>query len=280
MTPQPSEMVEKTGLPAPTDDIVIASAGEKSEWRQGRYLSIVSLVLYFGAWFGLTHSGLVADFKLPSPEAVVEAAITLRSVIVGDILATVARVVAGLTLGVLFGVGLGLLMSYSKRAFYFFDPIVEMMRPVPVIAMIPFFLLWFGINEQGKLLLVLMGVFTIMVVSTVEAVRNVPRIYTRAASTLGASRNQTFRRVVLPAIVPSLIGPLRVAAALSFTLVVAAEFMGAQSGVGYRIMEARRLFNPDVIMLGIAIFGFLSFVLDTVVRKTTTYITRWSERTL
>jgi ABC-type nitrate/sulfonate/bicarbonate transport system permease component len=273
-------MVEKTGLPAPTDDIVIASAGEKSEWRQGRYLSIVSLVLYFGAWFGLTHSGLVADFKLPSPEAVVEAAITLRSVIVGDILATVARVVAGLTLGVLFGVGLGLLMSYSKRAFYFFDPIVEMMRPVPVIAMIPFFLLWFGINEQGKLLLVLMGVFTIMVVSTVEAVRNVPRIYTRAASTLGASRNQTFRRVVLPAIVPSLIGPLRVAAALSFTLVVAAEFMGAQSGVGYRIMEARRLFNPDVIMLGIAIFGFLSFVLDTVVRKTTTYITRWSERTL
>ena len=254
-------------------------AREAGEWRQGRYLSVLAIVLYFAFWFGITNFHLVASYKFPSPQDVVRAAITIHSVLLQDILATVGRVLGGLSLGVALGIGLGLLMSYNKKIFFFCDPLIESMRPVPVIAMIPFFLLWFGIAETGKLLLVTTGVFTIMVVSTVEAVKNVPRIYIRAAATLGASRNQIFRTIVLPAIIPSLIGSLRVAAALSFTLVVAAEFMGAQSGLGFLIMDARRLFNPDIIMLGIVLFGLLSAILDTLIRKTTTYITRWTERT-
>lgn len=275
MTPIPHRTVDTSDLP----EEEFVPEHEAGEWRQGKYLSVLAIVLYFAIWFAITNFDLVASYKFPSPQNVARAAITTREVLLQDILATVGRVLSGLTVGVILGVGLGLLMSYNKKIFYFCDPLIESMRPVPVIAMIPFFLLWFGIAEKGKLLLVTLGVFTIMVVSTVEAVRNVPRIYMRAAATLGASRNQIFRMIVLPAILPALIGTLRVAAALSFTLVVAAEFMGAQSGLGYLINDARRLFNPDVIMLGILLFGVLSAILDTIIRKLTTYLTRWTERT-
>lgn len=250
-------------------------------WKQGAWLSIASIALYFIVWFAITRDGfaLVRPIKFPSPVMVVEAAIRTASLIPMDVTATLLRVLAGFTVGTLLGLGLGLAMSYSKRVYYFFDPLIETIRPVPVIAMIPFFLMWFGINEIGKFLLITLGVFAIVVVSTVEAVKNVPGIYTLAARTLGASKWQVFRTVLIPAIVPELIGPLRVASALSFTLVVAAEFMGAPAGLGFRILEARRLFNTDVIMLGVFLIGILSALADLLIRRGTAYLTRWSERT-
>ena len=111
-----------------------------------------------------------------------------------------------------------------------------------------------------------------------EAVKNVPKIYIRAAKTLGASNNQVFRTVIIPGMIPGIIGPLRVATALSFTLVVAAEFMGAQQGLGYRIMEARRLFFTDVILLNVVLITILAAIADRLVRAITDYFTRWSER--
>jgi len=269
---------EDLGTPGKPDKSPVAK--KRSEWRDGKYLSVFSVVLYLLIWFGITEDGLgiVPSIFFPSPTMVVQAAINLSTVLAVDILATLARLFVGLGAGTALGIGLGLLMSFSKKIYYFFDPLIESLRPVPVIAVIPFFLLWFGIGETGKILLVLLGVFAIVVVSTVEAVRNVPRIYTQAGVTLGASKRDIYRRIILPAIIPQLIGPLRVSLALSFTLVVAAEFMGAQAGLGYRILEARRLYNTDVILLGIVLFGILSGVLDRVLRRLMAYVTRWSER--
>ena len=256
------------------------AARKSGEWREGKYLSILSVVLYLLLWIAITEDGfgIVSSTFFPSPTMVIQAAVTVGDVLANDIIATLARLFVGFVGGTLVGIGLGLLMSFSKKVYYFFDPLIESLRPVPVIAVIPFFLLWFGINEVGKILLVLLGVFAIMVVSTVEAVRNIPKIYSQAAATLGASKTDIFRRIILPGIMPQLVGPLRVSLALSFTLVVAAEFMGAQSGLGYRILEARRLFNTDVILLGIVLFGILSGVLDRGLRRLMAYVTRWSER--
>ena len=214
----------------------------------------------------------------PSPAKVIEAVGRISHLLGADVGMTMMRVLVGFTLGTLLGIGLGLQMAYNRKVFHFFNPLVESIRPVPVIAMIPFFLMWFGINEPGKLILITLGVFAIVVVSTLEAVRNVPPIFLRAGETLGASKYQLFRTIIIPAVIPELIGPLRVAAALSYTLVVAGEFMGAQSGLGFRIMEARRLFNPDVILVGVVVITGLSAITDTLIRKLTGYITRWSER--
>jgi len=263
-----------------TDPEVVQPPRARSAWREGRYLSILAIVLYFAAWFAVSEQGfgLVRPIKFPSPRMVVDAAFRLHDIILWDVAYTLARVVAGFCAGTVLGIGLGLAMSYNRKVFYFFDPLVESMRPVPVIAMIPFFLMWFGIDELGKFLLITLGVFAIMVVSTVEAVRNVASKYLLAAQTLGASKGQRFRTIVIPAILPELIGPLRVAAALSFTLVVAAEFMGAKAGVGYRILEARRMFNTDVILLGVVVIGIMSAISDALIRRVTAHLTRWSER--
>lgn len=251
-------------------------------FKEGKYLGIVGLLMWFAIWYTLTRDGLgiIRPIILPSPIMIVEAAIRIAPVLLKDIISTVLRVLAGFCTGAAIGIGMGLLMSFFKKVYYFFNPLIESFRPVPVIAMIPFFLMWFGIAEHGKFLLVVLGVFTLMIINTIEAIRNVPQIYIKAGQTLGANNRQIFYKLVIPAIIPSLIGPARVAAALSFTLVVAAEFMGAMSGIGFRILEARRLFNTDVIFLGVVLFGLLAALLDFAIRKVTRYITRWSERTV
>jgi ABC-type nitrate/sulfonate/bicarbonate transport system permease component len=266
----------------PTDDKEVESVRRTGFWRSGRYLGAVAVILYLGAWFAVTRDGFgwVAPIKFPSPLMVYDAGKQMRDVLLTDAGATLARVLVGLIIGSFCGLTLGLLMSYNKKVLYFFDPLVESMRPVPVIAMIPFFLMWFGISESGKLILISLGVFTIAVVNTIEAVRNVPMKFILAAQTLGASRFQCFRTIIVPAIIPDLIGPLRVAVALSFTLAVASEFMGAEAGIGFRILEARRLFKPDIILLGVMMIGILAAFVDTFTRKITTYVTRWSDRSL
>ncbi|WP_130860447.1 ABC transporter permease [Gracilibacillus phocaeensis] len=249
-------------------------------FSQGGYLSILSVLLVFIAWFTVTEDGLglVRPVIFPSPSMVFEAALSTSALIGNDVLYTMFRVVTGLVTGVVLGIVVGVLVCFSEKIYYFLNPLIESGRPVPVIAMIPFFLMWFGIGELGKFLLVTLGVFFIIVINTIESIRNVPPIYVKAGQTLGANKANIFRKIILPSIIPSLIGPIRVCIAISFTLVVAAEFMGAQAGMGYRILQARKMFNTDVIFLGVVMFGLLSALVDAAIRKSLNYITRWTER--
>ena len=248
--------------------------------RSSRYLGFVSVGLVLLGWFLITEDGLglVKPVKFPSPRKVFEGAQVVSHVLALDILVTMGRVLIGWGAGVLGGIAFGLLISFSAIARSFFHPLIEMIRPVPAIALIPFFLMWFGISETGKFLLIFLMVVMYMIVNTVEAVSNVPPIYVRAAQALGASPWQIFRRIICHAILPQLIGPLRAGVAGAYTLAVAAEFMGGEYGVGYRMLEARRLFNTDVILMGVVLFGLMSGFTDWALRKTMGHLTRWSER--
>ena len=245
-----------------------------------KYLSLLTVVILFLVWFLITEDGfaLVRKFIFPSPRAVLFSLVTMAELIPIDLFATLSRLIIGFVSGALLGITLGLLMSYNKIINYIFDPVVESIRPVPVIAMIPFLIMWFGIGEMGKFILITLGVFAILVVSTLEAVKNVPKIYLRAATTLGANHRNIFRSIIIPCIIPELVGPMRVATALSFTLVVAAEFMGGQVGIGYRIMEARKLFFPEIILLNVVIITILATIADRLLRMVASFLTRWSER--
>jgi ABC-type nitrate/sulfonate/bicarbonate transport system permease component len=243
-------------------------------------LGILAVCLTMAFWYSLSVDGfgVISAIKFPPPSQVFAAIDVLGIKIGTDILATLARVLFGLIVGTILGSFAGALIVFSRRIGEFLHPLIESARPVPIIAMIPFFLMWFGIEEPGKLILVTLGVFMLIVVNVVESIKNVPRIYIDAARTLGASKTQIQRKIILPSIIPNMIGPLRVAVALTFTLVVAAEFMGAQSGIGYRILEARRLFNPQVILLGIIQLGILAAFMDALLQKTMSRLTRWTGR--
>lgn len=258
----------------------VAKKNKEGKFFDGGYLSIVSIVSVFLLWFLVTRDGLgiVRPVIFPSPLMVVDAAISTSSLIGIDVSYTMFRVVSGLITGTVLGIAIGMLICFNEKLYFLLNPLIESSRPVPVIAMIPFFLMWFGIGEIGKFLLVTLGVFSIIVINTIESIRNVAPIYIKAGQTLGARKISIFRRIILPSIMPALIGPIRVCVAISFTLVVAAEFMGAQAGMGYRILQARKMFNTDVIFLGVVMFGMLSALVDTSVRKILGYVTRWTER--
>ena len=242
-------------------------------------LGLLSLALVLIVWYVLTDvTEEISSLYLHSPTDVWDTLVQVRSTILDHSLVTLKRVLISFSAGSLLGVAVGLIMSRFRVVFALLEPIIEALRPVPPIALIPFFILWFGIGDFGKLLLAGEGCFMVMVISTIEAVRNVPRIYVQAAQSLGASSAFIYRTVIIPAIVPELIAGFRVALALAFALMVAAELMGAQQGLGFMIMVARRSLNTSTILLGIIIIGLEAALADQLLRRLTRRLTAWTER--
>ena len=130
----------------------------------------------------------------------------MEGVLVEYFIATMYRVVVGMLAGAILGVICGIAMSWNRWINSILDPLIEALRPIPAVALIPFFILWFGIGDTGKLILTALGGFTVMVVTTLEAIKHVSPIYIMAARTLGANRLTIYRTVILPAITPPLIG--------------------------------------------------------------------------
>ncbi|GAA3936868.1 ABC transporter permease [Microbacterium soli] len=190
--------------------------------------------------------------------------------------ATTYRVVLGMLLGIALGVSIGVLMHASKLYSAIMDPFVEVLRPVPALALIPFFILWFGLGDLGKILLIALGGFVTMVVTTYEALTHVSPTYVGAARTLGAGKLRIYRTIYLPAILPAFWSGVRVSAATSFGLGIAAEFMGAQEGLGYLILLARRTLHTEVMLLGVLGIGLLSFLLDRLIRWAGRRTTQWA----
>ncbi|MCY3781304.1 MAG: ABC transporter permease [Chloroflexi bacterium] len=240
-------------------------------------VSILTVLLVIVVWYYFTDS-LIPKLFFPSPMDTVLVVGRMEGVLVEYFIATMYRVVVGMLAGAILGVLCGIAMSWNKWINSILDPLIEALRPIPAVALIPFFILWFGIGDMGKLILTALGGFTVMVVTTLEAIKHVSPIYVMAARTLGANRLTIYRTVILPAITPPLIAGMRVTVALSFALVIASEFMGAQSGLGYMIMLARRTLQTDAILVGVIIIGITSWIVDRMVRIIGNYLTRWAPR--
>ena len=252
-------------------------SGRKRILSSEATVSILTVLMAVVIWYHFTNS-FIPKLFFPSPMDTVQVVGRMEGVLVEYFIATMYRVVVGMLAGAILGVICGIAMSWNKWINSILDPLIEALRPIPPVALIPFFILWFGIGDTGKLILTALGGFTVMVVTTLEAIKHVSPIYIMAARTLGANRLTIYRTVILPAITPPLIGGMRVTVALSFALVIAAEFMGAQSGLGYMIMLARRTLQTDAILVGVIIIGITSWIVDRMVRMIGNYLTRWAPR--
>lgn len=181
---------------------------QQSDGRRtlGPLIGVITVVLVLIAWWVLTTgTGLVQPLYFPPPEQVLAAARTLSSTILADASATLLRVVLSWAVGSLAGIVVGLGMSRWRGLFYALTPIVEAVRPIPPVALIPFVILWFGIGDSGKIFLGALACFMVMLVNTIVASGNVNPIHTRAARSLGATSGQVYRGIVLPAIIPELL---------------------------------------------------------------------------
>jgi ABC-type nitrate/sulfonate/bicarbonate transport system permease component len=177
--------------------------------------------------------------------------------------------------GTFFGIIVAAIISASKLFEAVLEPVIEIVRPVPPIALTPFFILWFGLGDFGQLFLISLGCFMVVAVNALVAIRNVPIVYLYAARSLGANKFNLYKTVYLPAVSPSILAGMRVGAATGFGLTVAAEYLGAQGGLGFLIRNARTILDTSSILIAVIILGVQSLLTDASIRLLFSKITKW-----
>ena len=186
----------------------------------------------------------------------------------GDVVASLFRVTWGFLLAALIGIPLGLVIGWSTRMFRAMNPIVQGLRPISPIAWIPIAILWFGIGDGAGIFLIFLSSFFPITVGTTAAVRNISLVHQRSARNFGISGLELFRRVVLPAALPQIITSLRIALGVAWLVIVAAEMVGMDSGLGYLINDARNAGSRyDLVVATMILIGMIGIVLDFLIRR-------------
>jgi len=170
---------------------------------------------------------------------------------------------------------LGLLMGAKPAVYRWFDPMIQVLRPIPPIAYIPLSILWFGLGNPPAIFLIAIGAFFPVLVNTIAGVRHVDGIYLRAARNLGASQSTIFRRVILPAATPYILSGVRIGIGTAFIVVIVAEMIAVSNGLGFRILEAREYFWSDKIIAGMLTIGLWGLAIDVGVSRLNNYLLRW-----
>src|SRR5262245_11439031 len=230
-------------------------------------------VLGFLALWSLA-SGLVALFGLfnpiflPGPWVVVGALAEMgrKGQLWPNVWATLWRVGVGFAAGAVLGIGLGLLAGQLRAVRNALEPVVELLRPIPPLAMLPLFIVWVGIGEGSKVGFIAYATFFPMFLTTVHAVRQIDPLLVRAARSLGARPVALFARVILPAALPEILTGVRLGVALSFFVIVIAEFIGAEHGLGYLINDGRNFFLVPQMLAAAILLGLLGYTGNALIR--------------
>jgi sulfonate transport system permease protein len=224
--------------------------------------------LLIALWQGASSLGWLSDGVLPSPLAVLAAGwrLTRSGELLRNIEVSGLRALAGLAVGGAIGFVFGLANALSKWSDGLTDSTLQMIRNVPHLALIPLVILWFGIEEEAKLFLVVLGVFFPIYANTLHGVRSVDPQLIEMAKSYGMPRGELFRRVILPGALPSIFVGLRYALGVMWLTLIVAETIAAQSGIGYMAMQAREFMQTDVVVLSILIYALLGKLADVIVR--------------
>ena len=234
----------------------------------GILLPLGVAVVFLSAWHGAVRwSG--SDI-FPTPMEVLRGLIELvqRGLLLKYIVASLFRVTWGFGLAVLVGVPLGLILGWFRPAFAALNPFIQIMRPISPIAWIPVAILWFGVKDTAPIFLIFLSSVFPITVSAMAAVQNMQQVYLRAAQNFGLSGIPLFRRVILPAALPQIITGIRIALGVAWLVVVAAEMIAVNSGLGYLIIDARNAGKRyDLVVAGMVMIGLIGLVLDLLVRQ-------------
>ncbi|PIE14616.1 MAG: taurine ABC transporter permease [Rhodobacterales bacterium] len=244
--------------------------------------------------FALTSKGAISyqppkglqmePIWLPPPEAVVGRVVEIAnegyrdSTLWTHLGYSLFRVVAGFFFGALLGIPLGYAMGLSNWFRGWFEPIVEFMRPVPPLALIPLVIIWFGIGETGKIILLFLASLWIMAISARAGVSGVNISKVHAAYSLGASKFQIMRHVIMPNSLPEIFTGARVAMGVCWGTVVAAELVAATEGAGMMIMVASKFQQTDIVLMGIILIGVIGFGIDILMRRAENWLVPWKGR--
>lgn len=253
--------------------------------------AIPTLVLLI--WQVVAASGWVSPIILPSPVTVAKRLIEyalpgeplhpgeaywlwlISGELWADAVASLYRVALGFLIGTGLALPLGLAMGADPRLYRLFDPLVQVLRPIPPIAYIPLAILWFGLGNPPAVFLISIGAFFPVLMNTIAGVRHVDGLYIRAARNLGAGKLTLFRRVMLPAATPYILTGMRIGIGTAFIVVIVSEMIAVNSGLGFRILEAREFLWSDKIIAGMISIGLLGLAIDVSMNRLNKRLLRW-----
>jgi len=229
------------------------------------------------AWEAASSSGWLSTRVLPEPAAVVRAfwSLSASGELWHHVATSTGRALSGFVVGGSLALGLGLLTGSLRWAETLFDSTLQMVRNVPPLALIPLVILWFGIDEGAKLFLVALGVFFPIYVNTFHGIRAVDKGLIEMARSYGLSGWQLYRQVILPGALPSILVGVRFSLGFMWVILIVAETISAQAGIGYMTMNAREFLQTDVVLVGILLYALLGKLADLIARGLERWWLRW-----
>jgi sulfonate transport system permease protein len=238
--------------------------GPRVGWLR-RWVSPVVIIL---VWQALSSAGILSEQKIASPAQIATRAAQLAAdgTLGAATLISVQRVFLGFVVGATFGLVLAVVAGLSRIGEDAVDPPMQMLRTLPHFGLIPLFIVWMGIGESPKVALIAMGVAFPLYLNTFAGIRSIDRKMTEAALTMGLTRRQRLRHVVLPGALPQALVGLRQSLGVAWLSLIVAETVSADSGLGYMINHAREFLQTDVIVVGLAVYSILGLATDSLVR--------------
>ncbi|RVD52594.1 MAG: ABC transporter permease subunit [Mesorhizobium sp.] len=249
-----------------------------------RMVSAVTILAVLALWTLSARLQLVSPVFLPSPLAVWNKFVVVirdgfvDATLLQHVVASLGRVFAALAAAILVGVPVGLAIGISTVGRGIFDPLLEFLRPIPPLAYLPLVIIWFGIGEPSKILVIAIAMLAPVALSTASGVRGVSRERINAARSLGATRAQVVRHVILPSALPSILTGLRIALGAGWSTLVAAELVAATRGLGFMIQSAAQFLVTDVVVMGILVIAAIAFVLEFTIRRIERVLVPWAGR--
>ena len=242
-------------------------------------LIVAPWLLLLALWYAVRASGLVNPSLVPAPHEVAAKFIELsRDRLWLDIWMSTQRVFIGVALGILLAVPVGFCLGWYKGLRSFIDPVINFFRALPPIALIPLVIVYFGIGEVAKTVILFYASFFAGVIVMYEGIAQISPIFIRVARTLGANDAEIFAKVIVPLTIPHILTAIRVALGVAWATLVASELIAAQQGLGALIQNASSFFQLDIIYVGIICIGLIALLMDLALRLLSRRLVAWQDR--
>ncbi|MEV3820573.1 taurine ABC transporter permease TauC [Aeromonas dhakensis] len=245
-------------------------------------ISLLTLSALLALWWLVARLGLISPLFLPPPAQVLQQFATLAgpqgfmdATLWQHLAASLQRILIALAAATLCGVTVGLAMGLSPTLRGMLDPLIELYRPVPPLAYLPLMVIWFGIGETSKVLLIYLAIFAPVAMATLAGVQGAKQVRLRAARALGANRWQVLWYVIVPGALPDMLTGLRIGLGVGWSTLVAAELIAATRGVGFMVQAAGEFLATDVVLAGILVIALIAFTLELGLRALQRRLTPW-----
>ncbi|ATR85261.1 taurine ABC transporter permease [Pseudomonas sp. HLS-6] len=246
-----------------------------------RWISGLTLISLLAVWWAVTAAEWIEPLFLPSPAAVLSKAWLLltqgymESTLWQHLGASLGRIGLALGAAIVSAIPIGIAIGHNRIARGILDPLIEFYRPIPPLAYLPLIVIWCGIGELSKVLLIYLAIFAPIAIATATGVRTVDPAKLRAAQSLGATRAQLIRHVILPSALPDILTGVRIGLGVGWSTLVAAELIAATSGLGFMVQSAAQFLVTDVVVLGILVIALIAFALEMSLRALQRKLVPW-----